>query len=79
MQFRYRGYPVTVPVYVYTRVQSLSVAAADGVTFPLEHEADVNPWIDYPGSGAVSASDVVVTATFQAASDTNQTQTGQCL
>ena len=71
MSFRYRGYKVDVPIMVYTRLSDLRVEPAPPEVLPIVIDG-TNAWVDNPtGSqhGQV-ASKIVVTATFQAASDT---------
>jgi len=73
MSFRYRGYKIDVPILVYTRLTDLVVEPAEGATFPIVIDGAAT-WIDRQNDSAgVVASQVVVTATFQAASDPSKT------
>jgi len=76
INFRYRGHPVEVPVIVYTRLQRVNLAVAEGVAAPISI-VNIDPdWIDMPGSftnGWGVSGTIVVTATYQAASDATRT------
>ena len=69
IRFIYRGWPIEVPIEVFTRLVSVEITPAEGVTFPVVVDGTLG-WIDRndTSAAAVVTSQIVVTATYMAAS-----------